>query len=123
MNIKECYRILGINPDTSLDDMHQAYRDLVKVWHPDKYMDNPRLRDKAEKQLKRINMAYDMLIRLFSDREQTSKEKEHKVQEEMKRREQGRAKQECEESGQKRVTKGGSLTVLKCPSCFLWRQR
>ncbi len=123
MNIKECYRILGITPDTSLNDMHKAYRDLVRVWHPDKYVNNPRLRDKADKQLKQINMAYEMLVQLFSDREQTSKEQEHKEQEERQQQEQRRAKQEGEESGQrKRTTKRGSLTVLKYPSRYWWRQ-
>jgi curved DNA-binding protein CbpA len=91
------------------------------VWHPDKYVNNPRLRDKAEKQLKQINMAYDMLIQLFCEREQTSKEQEHKEQEERQRQEQGRAKQEGEESGQrKRITERGSLTVVKIPSRFFW---
>jgi DnaJ-class molecular chaperone len=123
MNIRECYRILGITPDTSLNDMHQAYRDLVRVWHPDNYVNNPRLRDKAEKQLKLINMAYDILVHLFSEGEQTGKEQELKEQEETQRQEQGRAKQEGKESGQqRRMTKKGSLTVLKCPSRFLWRR-
>ena len=121
MNIRECYRIHGITPDTSLDDIHQAYRDLVHVWHPDKYVNNPRLRDKAEKQLKQINMAYDILIRLFSEREQTGKEQEHKEQEEMQRKGKGRAKQEREETGQRRrITERGSLTVVKIPSRFFW---
>lgn len=123
MNIKECCRILGITPDTSINEMHQAYRDLVLVWHPDKYVNNPRLRDKAEKQLKQINMAYDMLIQFLSDREQTSQELEHEEPEERQRQDQGRAKQEGEESGQKkRITQRGSLTVLKYPSRFLWRR-
>jgi curved DNA-binding protein CbpA len=124
MKLRDCYRILGINPDTSLNDMHQAYRDLVHVWHPDNYVNNPHLRDKAEKQLKQINMAYDMLIQLFSEREQRSKEQQHKEQEERQRQEQGRAKQEGEESGQReRITKRGSLIVLKFPSHFFWRLR
>jgi DnaJ-class molecular chaperone len=123
MNIRECYRILGITPDTSVDDMHQAYRDLVHVWHPDNYVNNPRLRDKAEKQLKLINMAYEILIKSFSEGERTGKEQKLQEQEETQRQEQGRAKQEGEECGQKkRMTKKGSLTVVKCPSCFLWRR-
>lgn len=123
MNIRECYRILGITPDTSLDDMHQAYRDLVHVWHPDNYVNNPRLRDKAEKQLKLINMAYDILIKSFFEGERPGKEQELKEQEETQRQAQGRTEQEGEECGQqRRMTKKGSLTVLKCPSHFLWRR-
>jgi curved DNA-binding protein CbpA len=122
MNIKECYRILGITPDASLYEIKEAYRDLVKVWHPDKYENNPRLRDKAEKQLKQINMAYDtLLFQLFSEREQASKEREHKEQEKIQPQEQGRAKQKGKGSGQREsITERGSLTVLKCSSRFLW---
>ena len=120
MNIRDCYRILEITPDTSLDDMHQAYRDLATVWHPDKYANNPRLRHKAETKLKQINMAYDMLMQSISESGQTSKEHEHKAQEEMQRQEQGRAKHGREKSGRRNITKRGSLTVLKFPSRLLW---
>src|SRR5208337_1269055 len=124
LNIRECYKILGITPDTSFNNMRQAYRALVRVWHPDKYVNNPRLRDKAEKQLKQINIAYDRLINLFSERERTSKEQEHKEQAERQRQEQGRAKQEGEESGRRdRITERGSLIVLECPSRFFWGWR
>lgn len=81
MNIKECYRVLSITPDTSLDDMHHVYRFLVRVRHPDKYVNNPRLQAKAEYELKQINMAYDILKKLFFDKEQRSKEQQHKERE------------------------------------------
>jgi DnaJ-class molecular chaperone len=125
MNIKECYRILGITPDASLYEIKEAYRDLVKVWHPDKYENNPRLRDKAEKQIKQINTAYDtLLFQLFSECEQAGMEREHKEQEKIQPQEQGRAKQKGEGSGQREsITGRGSLTVLKCSSRFLWRSR
>jgi len=122
MTIEECERILGITPGASLYEIKLAYRDLVKVWHPDKYEETPRLRDKAAKQLKQINMAYDMLFQLFSEREQASKEHEHKSRKERQRQEHRGAKQKGERSGQReRIPGRGSLTVLKCPSCFLWR--
>ncbi len=39
--------------------LEQAYRDLTKVWHPDRFDDgDTRLRQKAEEQLKTINDAY-----------------------------------------------------------------
>ena len=121
INIEECYRILCITPDASLYEIKQAYRDLATVWHPDKYLNNQRIRDKAEKQLKKINMAYDILFQLFSDREQASKEQEDKEQEERQRQKQRRAKQESQENGQReRLTGRGSLTVLKCDSRVFW---
>lgn len=38
-----------------------AYRDLVKVWHPDRFGADERLRQRAEERLQRINEAYAAL--------------------------------------------------------------
>ena len=38
--------------------MKKAYRDLSKVWHPDRFAEDPTLQIKAEEQLKAINQAY-----------------------------------------------------------------
>ncbi|MBI3910644.1 MAG: J domain-containing protein [Armatimonadetes bacterium] len=61
MDPDQCYEILGVEPDASLDQVRQAWRDLVQVWHPDKFHGNPRLQRKAEEKLKEINQAYDCL--------------------------------------------------------------
>lgn len=42
--------------------MKQAYRELVKKYHPDKYTDNP-LQDLAEEKMREINEAYEYLIK------------------------------------------------------------
>jgi hypothetical protein len=42
-------------------EIKEAYRDLVKVWHPDRFGSDLRLRQKAELQLKLINEAYRVL--------------------------------------------------------------
>jgi hypothetical protein len=55
------YQVLEIEPGASPDEIKQAYRDLALVWHPDRFFDNPRLRQKAEEKLKRINVAYEFL--------------------------------------------------------------
>lgn len=55
------YQILEIEPGASQDDIKQAYKDLAKVWHPDRFADTPRLQQKAEEKLKRINTAYEFL--------------------------------------------------------------
>lgn len=55
------YQILGIEPGASQAEIKQAYRDLAQVWHPDRFVDNPRLREKAEEKLKQINAAYEFL--------------------------------------------------------------
>lgn len=55
------YQVLEIEPGASQSEIKQAHRDLSLVWHPDRFFDNPRLRQKAEEKLKRINAAYEFL--------------------------------------------------------------
>ncbi len=53
--------ILGLEPGVSRADVKKAYRDLSKVWHPDRFTEDPGLQQKAEEQLKAINDAYQHL--------------------------------------------------------------
>jgi hypothetical protein len=62
MNLRECYAILEIHEGAGMDDIRQAYRDLVTIWHPDQYQGSPRLREKATERLKQLNAAYEMLM-------------------------------------------------------------
>lgn len=56
------YKMLGIEPGASLEEVNQAYKDLAFIWHPDRVPeDNQRLRQKAEEKLKEINLARDQL--------------------------------------------------------------
>jgi len=57
----QAYRLLGLAPGASLDDIKTAYRDLAQVWHPDRFPENPRLREKALLNQQRINEAYAVL--------------------------------------------------------------
>lgn len=57
----QAYRLLGLAPGASLEEVKTAYRDLAQVWHPDRFPDNARLREKAEVNLRRINEAYTVL--------------------------------------------------------------
>lgn len=56
-----CYQTLGLPRGVSKEDVKQAYRDLVKVWHPDRFTNDPKLQDKAQEKLKEINKAYTAL--------------------------------------------------------------
>ena len=58
--MKDPYQILGV-PETATDEeVKKAYRDLVRKYHPDKYVDNP-LADVAAEKMKDINAAYDQI--------------------------------------------------------------
>ncbi|MFN6035597.1 MAG: pentapeptide repeat-containing protein [Dolichospermum sp.] len=60
--LERYYRILELEPGATLEEINQAYKDLVFVWHPDRLpKDNPRLQHKDHEKLKSLNMARDKL--------------------------------------------------------------
>lgn len=61
LDTTQAYRVLGLAPGATLDEVKTAYRDLAQVWHPDRFPDNNRLREKAQQSLQRINEAYALL--------------------------------------------------------------
>ena len=56
------YKVLGISPNASDDEVKHAYRDLARKYHPDNYHDNP-LADLAQEKMKEINEAYEQVQR------------------------------------------------------------
>lgn len=60
---KDPYKVLGISPAASDDEVKKAYKELVKKYHPDQYQDNP-LSDVAEEKMAEVNQAYDEIIEM-----------------------------------------------------------
>jgi len=58
-DIKDYYEILGLTVGSSSEEVKQAYRDLIKVWHPDRFAHDPRVQKMAEGKSKQINLAYE----------------------------------------------------------------
>ncbi|NCA80766.1 MAG: hypothetical protein EOM76_11400, partial [Sphingobacteriia bacterium] len=56
------YNVLGVPNTASDDEIKQAYRELARKYHPDKYINNP-LADLAQDKMKQINEAYDMIMK------------------------------------------------------------
>ena len=56
------YKILDVSPNASDDDIKQAYRKLIKKYHPDNYMNNP-LADLALEKTQELNEAYDTIVK------------------------------------------------------------
>ncbi|MGD1921538.1 MAG: pentapeptide repeat-containing protein, partial [Pleurocapsa sp.] len=61
-NLEQHYKVLGLEPGASLEEVNQAYKDLVFIWHPDRVpQDNERLVQKSVAKLQQINEARDSL--------------------------------------------------------------
>ena len=55
------YKVLGVSPNASDDEIKKAYRELAKKYHPDNYVNNP-LKDLADEKMKEVNEAYDKIV-------------------------------------------------------------
>lgn len=55
------YKVLGVTPDASDEDIKKAYRRLSRMYHPDANVNNP---DKAgaEEKFKQVQQAYKMIM-------------------------------------------------------------
>lgn len=60
-NLNRYYETLGLRPGASPKEIRRAYLDLTKVWHPDRFGEDTRLKKRAEAQLREINSAYEHL--------------------------------------------------------------
>lgn len=57
------FQTLGLEPNAPLTDIQQSYRELARIWHPDRFADSADMRSRAELRMKRINAAYSRLSR------------------------------------------------------------
>jgi hypothetical protein len=62
---------LGLDFTATADQIKETHRTLVKVWHPDRFQDDPQLQEAAEARLKTINTAYAFLTSKASQRPQS----------------------------------------------------
>jgi len=60
--LERYYKTLDISSGATEGEIKKAYRDLVKVWHPDRFTHDVELQKKAEEKLKEINLAYEKII-------------------------------------------------------------
>ncbi len=59
------YKVLGVQPTASDDEVKKAYRDLARKYHPDKYADTD-LADLASEKMKEVNAAYEEIQKIRS---------------------------------------------------------
>jgi len=75
MDIRQCFDVLELDSNASIDEAKQAYKDMVNIWHPDRFSNNPRLKQKAEDKLKEINEAYETVQSFLSSKKPLAPEK------------------------------------------------
>lgn len=59
--MKDYYAILEVPRNATSQDIKKAWREQLQVWHPDRFMNNPSLRAKAESKAREINEAHEIL--------------------------------------------------------------
>ncbi|WPT18200.1 Chaperone protein dnaJ 72 [Picochlorum sp. SENEW3] len=63
MGVRDPFRVLGIDPSASKEDIKKAYRRKVLECHPDRHHGSPdSVRQNAEKQFTAVSEAYEQLI-------------------------------------------------------------
>lgn len=60
---KDPYKILGVAPNATDDEIKDAYRKLARKYHPDKYTDSD-MKSLAEEKMKEVNSAYDEIQKM-----------------------------------------------------------
>lgn len=61
MDVHTALEILGLSSNPSLADAKKAYREQVKLWHPDRYSNGSALKTIAAKNIQDANLAFAFL--------------------------------------------------------------
>ena len=78
--IDKYYKILGLNPGASEEEVREAHKRLLNVWRPDRFSDDSRLKENANERLREINIAFGNLISSMNQEiegNQTSEKQDH----------------------------------------------
>ena len=59
------YKVLGVDPSASDEDVKKAYRNLARKYHPDRHKDSD-LAALAGEKMKEINAAYEEILTMRS---------------------------------------------------------
>lgn len=65
--MKDPYQVLGVSPSATDEEIKDAYRALVKKYHPDKFADSD-LAELANEKMKEVNSAYDEIQKMRNNK-------------------------------------------------------
>jgi curved DNA-binding protein CbpA len=143
-DMNKCFEILNIPPGAPYEEAKAAYRELASILHPDKHMNNDRLRVRATEKFKQLQNAWSELEAHYKNpglNEQAHYEKhqrenqqseraeaerradaKHRADAERKRHEQLQYNQhKCPCCGDiNTVGRGKSIESLKCRCGYFW---
>lgn len=68
-NAANHYRVLGLAPGASLDEIKTAYRRKMRECHPDRFAHDPNAEARAHARAQELNLAYAELTALLTGRE------------------------------------------------------
>lgn len=130
-DLKRCFDILDVAPDSSYEEAKAAYRLMAQVWHPDKHSHNDKLQDKAITKFKELNNAWSDIEAYFKDcatRELTERQAHEKAQREAQEKRQRyeeakaaiRRRREEETAGNDKIGRQNNIKpelMVSCPYC------
>ncbi|MTJ13736.1 dynamin family protein [Anabaena sp. UHCC 0187] len=59
--IARAYIVLGLQPTAAFKEVKQAYKTLVKKWHPDLFVNQPQMQKQVQEKMRLVNEAYNIL--------------------------------------------------------------
>lgn len=65
LTLEQAFQILEVPSTATWEDVRQAYREMVKVWHPDRFQEDAKFQARATKKIQDINAAYQILEKHF----------------------------------------------------------
>jgi len=75
--MEKYYKILDVHINATEQEVKQAYQDMIKVWHPDRFPNDIKLQKKANEKTKQINEAYEQIINHLKNPHKQQQSQQH----------------------------------------------